>query len=512
MRLCIAIAILIASVLDGGGLYAESVCSSARMVELRGLAQSLDPKTEDLGSRLLECQEFRDDAFIWLAFYLKQQGQYAKLAELQEKMPMRRPDRQDQGERTTLLNEAIKGRYRLLEQAVRQQKGLLHRDVEALLLLARAQVRAGRPADGREHYRSYLLLKPYDEAIEIELAYTWLWEGDKKTANEEFLKLQRKNLSPEGRSSVAAGLRLTEEKEQEERPHLIAGVSLYRTSDPFLRRGYHFGWGDGLWTAMGSTYELEFEEFGEKKTGRATELIASRYFRADHWRLGGVLGIAATSRATMLFDISAQYQSTWQGMMGFARSMLAKYVPLPPEYTATTDDYLYLFWKWRESVSYRFEWHTIEKFEPYQKHHVSVTKNLYAFESSDEAISGRINIKRNQFPRPNPLFYSPYLEEIITAGLGLDKTIIKNVILKATLDLGIIQTTQLSNSSKSDIYEIRQIEALIRYRAYEDLYFELLGSSNSSRREQVSSGYKANFIQLGATWQLPSEGGSRDDK
>ena len=108
--------------------------------------------------------------------------------------------------------------------------------------------------------------------------------------------------------------------------------------------------------------------------------------------------------------------------------------------------------------------------------------------------------KRTGFERPNPLFYSPYKEDIWSVGLLMRKKLLDKLVFETDIDLGIITTRQLHANKTSDTYEIRQLRGLLNYEISEEYMLELLAMFNSSRREQVSSGYNARLVQLNLNW------------
>lgn len=497
-RISFALSALLFSAVSVKGFAAD--CSRESFNRFRSTAQKLMRETEPMGRALLTCPELQDDILIWLTFYLRQSGRYEDLNNLQTELG--RNAQQEPDKRAHLLSEAVKGNYRALETAVASQVDSYHKDAEAILILARSQARDARFVDARSNYESYMRLKPDDDQIRIELAYTWLWAGDKERAEIEFSSLLGKSLSEADKESVHNGLKLTHTDAQVSRSKAMFEASVYKTSDPFTRRGYGLGWSDLNLSGFGRTYETLAKEFGLEQTGRITELVVSKDFKFQHITAGGTAGVVATKSTNPTFELGVKYarpESFFIGI-GVATAALAKYVPLPSEYTDAMDSFAQVSFGYGEAFSYRFEQHQIEDFTPHQKHALSLTKKIKDLDAGQGFLKFRIMGKRTAFERPSPLFYSPYKEDIWSVGLLLRKKFLDKLIFESDVDLGIISTRQLHAKSSSDTYEIRQLRGLLNYEISDEYLLELMAMFNSSRREQVSSGYNARLVQLNLNW------------
>lgn len=196
IRLC-CLSLLFLPLAKGQG-FSEKICDPREYAAFVAYAQSLDPLSDALGRKLLECsrQDYREAAVFWLSFYLKMKDQAAKIAAIKPASP-RALTEKDKLQETALAGDTL-----ALAQRVQSGDDRYANDPWILLSLARGQMRAKQYSQAFQTYQQILAIREGQEGVEVELLFAYIWADDKAAARSRIAALRRYELTAYLRQSI----------------------------------------------------------------------------------------------------------------------------------------------------------------------------------------------------------------------------------------------------------------------------------------------------------------------
>ena len=423
------------AILSGiGGLVAPSVsfaqnCSGEDIQQVRREAQTLDPKVEADAKHLsAHCPHLRDEALFWLAGFYRAKGEYRQAADLapSEALPAGT-------DRDRAFSDALQGHPDDLEKKIHSGEPGFGGDAEAMLLLARSRSMNHQFAEARDAYDDYLKLKGSDHDVEIETAYTALWQGDGDEARSRFQALKKRGgLNPTQTAAVDDGIErsgLMDSSSALSLPHPLSAPAVdfdveshsstfygfHRTTYGLSYRGAN-ATGALKFHLMSSSRPEPIADGGfEARTGYADQLSSRISYQ---FSMGGEF----STTSVFIGDVIVAYRAGdgWVPYIGAYRSALALDIPIPKAYSDQTLWAIVAGFRFQDAFEYRFEtknatgWTTGSHHEG--KLHFSVREP-----NGSGAFSGRIRLgieaDYDGYARANPYLYTPKSATVLRVGV-----------------------------------------------------------------------------------------------
>ncbi len=181
-------------------LYAQHSCDVKEYAEFVSYAQILNPLAEDLGRRMVQCdnRDFRESSFYWLSFFYSMTDQQAKIAGLASLMP---PET-DTSPKGGAQRAAFRGNTQVLVEKIFTSTPGYIDDPWIVMSLARAQMSLGEYPKAFANYIRVLRLKEEQDAAEVELLYAYIWARDHEAAAGKLASLKRYDSSAYMRQSL----------------------------------------------------------------------------------------------------------------------------------------------------------------------------------------------------------------------------------------------------------------------------------------------------------------------
>jgi len=298
-----------AFVLTAGSMFsapalAQQNCDIREYAEFVAYSQTLNPLTENLGRRMLQCanRDFRESAFYWLGFYYSMTNQAAKIPGLAKLMP---PE-SDNSLKATAQRDAFLGNTKVLADKVFTSTNGYIDDPWIIMSLARAQMNTGEYSKAFANYIRVLRLKDDQDSAEVELLFAYIWAKDNEAARAKLASLKRYESSVYLKQSLSrAEALLKEESVEPKKRHDFLSLAYLQERD---NRGYAATGGRAVYEgvldieleALEHTHPLEVKkekvaianfgkEWGEEHGARTITEIG--YYSVGDDRITGKLGL-----------------------------------------------------------------------------------------------------------------------------------------------------------------------------------------------------------------------------
>lgn len=175
-------------------LHAQENCVVREYAEFVSYAQSLNPLTENLGRRMLQCanRDYRESSFYWLSFYYSMTEHREKITGLTKLLPRET----DTSPKSQAQRAAFRGDTKILSENVLAGTQGYADDPWILMSLARANMTLQEFKPAFANYNRVLKLKEDQDAAEIELLFAYIWAKDNEAAEGKLAALKRFDSSP----------------------------------------------------------------------------------------------------------------------------------------------------------------------------------------------------------------------------------------------------------------------------------------------------------------------------
>lgn len=507
----------------GGTAHAAEDCSSHRAESIRRFAQQLDPKAAEQGEQFLqECKTKRDSSgnlttvVTWLIYYYRAQGQYPRAFALSKNHAATH----DVGtERDRVLSLAESGDTTELEKLIRRGTPGYSGDAETLLILARAMANQHRFADARTYYDSYLKSKPGDRDIEIESAYTYLWEGNARNAEAAFKSLQdAPDLSEPQLQSVNTGYSqaqrldyVFDRPKHIEPPALDVNGELLNTSFyGFSRETIALSYRGDIANATLATHWLSGTESGTATYGAIEGFlgVATRLGEEDRVSLIARLGGFSTGYSALEYDARLQYR--FDGgtsiFVGANQTALAKDLSLPAALSGATRSAAVAGFSYRSLFEARYE---LRSWSDFTNSNYLYSRLLIPVrdETGVGVGGGAVNVfltaENEAFSQASIYLYSPHSETTLDLGLQYLADFSDILTGKLTFAYGELFESPQANSGLSFGSGASLILAAAEFG------YSLSRSSSAFLRLQLNqtrgdqgTTYEATLFGIGISWRL----------
>jgi hypothetical protein len=395
------------------------------MDALRASAQSLNPNTEKLGVKLLDCEKYRNEAQMWLSFYYRARGDYAKGAELD----LKTEKKNNLSERDQIFAAATEGQYEPLLEKVNSGEESYAQDAESLLILSRSLVRRGENSEGRKYYTVYLKFKPDDVEVEIESAYTFIWEGKCALGKSAFSALQLKKTSKALQEKVTQGLlaaercstdNVTQIQNHERRESLFSSavvggyqgftaLSPGQESHAFRVHSLYGGWTSDFISLWAKGHRISSQQSqGRKNFEGAHAEISAKHSLGANFEIVGRAGFFAIKSGLLTYEamLTSALSSNSRLSLGIKKFSLAPENFLPDSDLEVARTTAFASIQVSQNVLYRYEFRNTDKSKAFHHHEGEVKLPLLEFPPFQKvaAIFGGELEFHNQ---RSPFYYSP---------------------------------------------------------------------------------------------------------
>ena len=425
---------------------ADDLCSNARMDELRRSAQSLSPQTNKLATELSSCPAFRDEALLWASFYNQRTGNYDESIARAKQVGQL----DNASERFRILSQANAGNYKALQALVSEKKAGWHDDAEALLVLARAQIRDGKYQEGRGTYSRYLELKSDDMDIRIESTYSYIWEEDWRTAEALFNSLLKSEPNDAQRTAIQRGLELTakhRERELEREPHYnqpsipLFYERYWSSYKSFNRQAMKSGYHSPKFHIDAAVISLSSDDPITGQTG--SELSVSKNFQLGkstelYTKIGGFQGTGNSALGAIV--LTRSFANGLRPLVGFESEPVVKTAPIPTTYTSWNHQSVFAGINYKERFEYRFDSMSVTQNGNSSKHSANFQIPIMTRKEQRDVLKFKLLAETMAATEYSPYVYSPKESTVVLPG----------VVYEARLDQASIINVEFAYGSVSE--------------------------------------------------------------
>ena len=489
-------------------------CSLQNLDDFRAAAQTQNPKIETLYKNIKDCGVFRSEVLIWMSYYDRTVG--ANTLRLLEN------DSESSdalSERDTLIARANRNQYEPLKEAVYNDSSPYHNDAEAILVLARALTRGSEFAKARECYLNYLKLKPDDTEIEVEYAYTYLWAGDTKNAEQSLRELELNSKNAEQSRAAREGLKRLKSSGHQSFSELISrlehfsvGIERYNNNFfNFSRTSTLLEYGNRGWLVAGGMHFINSSAypnaFGGEVNGSNTFTLTptiSAYtklgvFSAGH---GGV-------PVVHLF-VKKDTKSGLVPGLGYYSEALAHDVPLPSSNFSWSRSAFYGRLQFKKWLDYRLEMRTLGSGTggtTSTDHQVRITIPLKASEDGSHPLEIYILAENEAFAKESTFVYSPNSYTALKGGLIYQDQVSDEMDLKLNLEYGPFYESASKSSALSygSAANLLGIGGSFTYKLESDLFASFKFRYDRTQSDEAGTTYASTLFGLNITWLLQEE-------
>ena len=233
-------------------LHAQETCDVREYAEFVSYAQSLNPLSETLGRRLLQCgnRDYRESSFYWLSFYYSMTNHREKISGLTNLLPRET----DTSPKVQAQRAALRGETKILSDRVLGGTQGYADDPWIVMSLARANMSIQEFKAAFVNYNKVLKLREDQDAAEIELLFAYIWAKDRDAAEGKLAALKRFDSSTYMKQSLErAGKLMVGEKPEHESQRDVLSLAYVQERD---NRGYSAAGGRAVYKGL---VEVEIE-------------------------------------------------------------------------------------------------------------------------------------------------------------------------------------------------------------------------------------------------------------